>query len=354
MRRTVQMLLIMFAAVEMLAAQSKRTTDEENTIAIFKQARSAVVHINVSAQESSAHGDHVSAEGLASGFLIDRQGRILTNYHVVEQSNHVEVYLPSGRRTLATLVGTAPSLDLALLQVDLLSDEVVNPLPLGDSDAVEVGQKVIAVGNPLALHNTLTVGVVSALDRTFPGAPSQLDGNLIQTDAAINPGNSGGPLLDSSGYVIGIATARAPNGQNLGFAVPINLAKQVLQDLVDMGHPYRPALGLNGIEITPQLADLFRLPLGRGVLIENVSPGSLADMAGLRGGTRTIVLGEAVFVIGGDVLTAVDGKEISSLSQIQKALLEARPGQRMRLTVFRDGRKLEVLLPLEPMHGPWR
>jgi S1-C subfamily serine protease len=344
----------MLALASSLGAQSKRLPDEENTISLFKRAQSAVVHINVSVQESGAHGDRVSGESLASGFLIDLEGRILTNYHVIEQSNHVEIYLPGGRRTVAKLLGTAPSLDLALLQVKLEQDDKVEPLPLGDSAAIEVGQKVIAVGNPLALHDTLTVGVVSALDRTFPGAPTELAGSLIQTDAAINPGNSGGPLLDSSGNVIGITMARVPSGQNLGFAVPINLAKQVLGDLEQMGHPYRPPLGLNGIQITTQLAELFQLPVRQGFLIQNVSPGSPADMAGLRAGSRTVLLGEEVFVIGGDVLTEIDGKEVSSLSQVQRAFLEARPGQRMRLTILRDGRKFEVLLPLEPMHEQWR
>jgi S1-C subfamily serine protease len=353
MRRVVQTLLTLaFAAT--LEAQPRRLPDEENTISVFKRAQLAVVHINVSVQQSGAHGDRVSGEGLASGFLIDRQGRILTNYHVVEKSNHVEVYLPGGRRTVARLLGTAPSLDLALLQVDLEKSDGVAPLPLGDSDALEVGQKVIALGNPLALHNTLTVGVLSALDRTFPGAPAELEGSLIQTDAAINPGNSGGPLLDSSGNVIGIAEARVSAGENLSFAIPINLAKQVLGDLEEMGHPYRPPLGMSGIEITPQLAELFRLPVGHGFLIQNVSPGSPADMAGLLSGTRTIALGEEIFVIGGDVLIAIDGREISTRSQIQKAFLEARPGQRMTLTVFRNGRTLDLELLVEPMHAPWR
>jgi S1-C subfamily serine protease len=251
-------------------------------------------------------------------------------------------------------VGTAPTLDLALLEVALASGDAVEPLRLGDSDSVEVGQKAIAVGNPFALHDSLTVGVVSALNRTFPGAPPELEGNLIQTDAAINPGNSGGPLLDSSGEVIGIATARAPEGQNVGFAIPINLAKQVLDDLVGMGHPYRPALGIDGIAITSQLADLFHLPLRRGLLIESVFPGSPADLAGLRAGARSVVLGEQVFVIGGDILTAINGKEISSLSQFRKTLLEFQPGQLLKMTVFRDGRRAEIALPLEEMHGPAR
>ena len=353
-RYTIQTLMIILAATATIAAQSKRTPDEDNTISIFKQARSAVVHINVSFQENPTYDLRISDGAVGSGFVIDRRGNILTNYHVVEQSNHIEVYLPGGRQALAKLVGTAPTLDLALLQVDLNDKDGVEPLPLGDSDALEVGQKAISVGHPLALHNSLTVGVVSALNRTFPGAPNELQGSLIQTDAAINPGNSGGPLLDSSGYVIGIATARAPESQNLGFAIPINLAKRVLGDLIEMGHPYRPALGIDGVEITPELAALFGLPVHSGFLIQDVFPGSPADLAGLRAGSRAIVLGQNLYVIGGDVVTAINGKEISSRTQIMKVLLESRPGQYLKLTVFREGRIAEVNLPLEPMHGPWR
>lgn len=354
MRRTIQTLFLMLLATGAISGQSKRTSDEENTISIFKQARAAVVHINVSVHESRTHDQRVASEAVGSGFLIDRQGSILTNYHVIEQSNRVEVYLPGGRQTLAKLVGTAPSLDLALLQVDLNDKDAVEPLPLGDSDGLEVGQKAISVGHPLALHNSLTVGVVSALNRMFPGAPGELQGSLIQTDAAINPGNSGGPLLDSSGYVIGIATARAPESQNLGFAIPINLVKRVLKDLIDMGHPYRPALGIDGIEITPELAVLFGLPVRRGFLIQDVFPGSPADLAGLRAGNRAIVLGENLYVTGGDVVTAMNGKDVSSLTQMMKALLESRPGQDLRLSIFREGRTIELTLPLGPMHGPWR
>jgi S1-C subfamily serine protease len=354
MRRITQTLFLIIVATGAISGQSKRTADEENTIKIFKQARAAVVHINVSVHESRSHDQRVSSEALGSGFLIDRQGRILTNYHVIEQSNHVEVYLPGGRQTLAKLVGTAPSLDLALLQVDLNDTDDVEPLLLGDSDGLEVGQKAISVGHPLALHNSLTVGVVSALNRTVPGISGELQGSLIQTDAAINPGNSGGPLLDSTGYVIGIATARAPESQNLGFAIPINVAKRVLNDLIEMGHPYRPALGIDGIAITPELAVLFGLPAQRGFLIQDVFPGSPAHIAGLRAGNRAVVLGENLYVIGGDVVTSINGKDVSSLIDIMKILLESRPGQYLRLTILREGRTMELALPLEPMHGPWR
>ena len=309
-----------------------------------------MVHINVSQQESRPLEEKTSDEALGTGFFIDREGHILTNYHVVERSNHISVYLPAGRNTLAQVIGTAPNLDLALLKVDVEESDQIEPLTLGDSDAVEVGQKVVAVGNPFAFHNSLTVGVLSAIGRSIPGSFPELEHSLIQTDAAINPGNSGGPLVNSGGDVIGITEARVPNAQSLGFAIPINLAKYVIPDLISMGHPYRPALGIDGIEITSELADLFGLPLRQGFLIENVVRGSLADRAGIRPGNRTVLLGDNVFVLGGDIVNAVDGKEVSTMHQMTEILLRSRPGQRLRFSIFREGEIQDVTLPLQPMH----
>src|SRR3990172_5525084 len=195
MRYLIRTAAMVLAMVGPLLAQSARTADEENTISIFKKSQKAIVHINVSMQETRELETKTSGEGLGSGFLIDREGHILTNYHIVEASNRIEIYLPGGRQTIARLIGTAPSLDLALLKVEVTADDRIEPLEFGDSDQLEVGQKVIAVGHPLAFHNSLTVGVLSALNRSFPGVPPELDGSLIQIDAAVNPGNSGGPLL---------------------------------------------------------------------------------------------------------------------------------------------------------------
>ena len=351
MKVGIRILVFALAGAYAALAQVPRTSDEENTIAVFKHAQHALVHINVSRHETEPLQEKISAEATGSGFLIDRDGAILTNYHVVENSNHIDVYLPGGRKVLARLVGTAPGIDVALLKVDIEEKDAVEPLPLGDSDDVEVGQKVIAVGNPLAFHNSLTVGVLSAVRRSMPGSSAELDDTLLQTDAAINPGNSGGPLLDSAGRVIGIATARDPHAQNIGLAVPINLAKRVIPDLIQMGHPYRPPLGINGVEITPQVADLFGLPRRRGFLVEDVYPGSLAYLAGIRAGNRTIFLGGDVYVLGGDIVTAINGKEVSSASEMQRFLMQSRPGQRIRLTILRDGQVQEIELPLEPMHA---
>ncbi|MFQ5789951.1 MAG: S1C family serine protease [Acidobacteriota bacterium] len=336
----------------MASSQPSQGPDERNTIDVFKEARRGVVHIKVVRQEDGTFGKRTSAEGVGSGFLIGGEGHVLTNYHVIEISNRIEVYLPNERVRVARVVGTAPTLDLALLHVDLLPSDQVKPLWLGDSDTLEVGQKLIAVGHPLALHNTLTVGVLSAEGRSIPGSPIELEGALLQTDAAINPGNSGGPVLSSAGEVIGIATAVAPGAQNLGFAVPINLAKRVIPDLIQMGHPYRPSLGIDGVEITPELADLFGLPRRKGFLVERVVPGSLAERQGIRAGRRVVLMNETAYVLGGDIITEINGKETSSASEIARILLKSHPGEQLRVTLLREGQLREVVLPLAPMH--WR
>lgn len=328
--------------------QAALTEDERNTIEVFEKASKGVVHIEVRATQQSKYAQQVKESGTGSGFLIDREGRILTAFHVISGMNQIEVALGSGRRMTARLVGTAPSLDIALLQVEAPADELV-PLPLGDSRVLHVGQKVLAIGNPIGLHNTLTTGIISALRRSVEGAPVEMQDALIQTDAAINPGNSGGPLLNSQGEVIGINNAIIANAQNVGFAVPIHFARQILSDLMEMGHPYRPQLGFSGSEITPSIARLFGLPLERGFLVEEVLPHSPAAMAGLRAGGRIVIVGDRPYTLGGDIITAINGQPVQGPSQVAQVLLASRPGQVLRLVVYRQGREIEISILLEKM-----
>lgn len=332
--------------------RAHRTEDERNTIDVFSKAKLGVVHIKALQVESTEFGAHQHSESTGSGFLVDDGGHVLTNYHVIESANRIEVYLPDGVMAVARLVGTAPTLDVAVLRVDSYEPSAHEPLRLGDSETVVIGQKVIVVGHPLSLHNTVTVGVVSAVRRSLSGVPAELQGALLQTDAAINPGNSGGPLLSSSGEVIGIATALVPEAQNLGFAVPIHLVKRVLPDLISMGHPYRPSLGIDGIEITPEIADLFGLPERKGFLVERLEPWGLAERAGIRAGSRMVLLNETVYVLGGDIVTAINGEDVSSESQIAKILLLSRPGETLTVRFLRERELHEVALPLEAMHSP--
>lgn len=324
------------------------TTEESNTVEIFRRVSRGVVHIEVRKTAESQFKKSISDSQTGTGFIYDRAGRILTAYHVIQGNNQIDVILSNGRRLRARLVGTAPQLDLALLQVSAPADELF-PLTLGDSRALEVGQKVLAIGNPVGLHNTLTVGIVSALRRSLDNASVELQDAMIQTDAAINPGSSGGPLLDSNGRVIGINTATVEGAQNVGFAIPIHLARRVTPDLIKMGHPYRPRLGFSGSEITPALVILFGLPLDQGFLVEEVLPGSPAHYAGLQAGERIVIVNDKTHVLGGDIITAINEESLTHTSQIARTLLESHPGQTLRLKVYRKGKTIELTIPLRRM-----
>jgi serine protease Do len=329
---------------------SQDTPDERNTIEVFKRAAPGIVHVKAIAVATSGGEEIVAGRATGSGFLIDRAGHVLTNYHVIQQSSQVKLLLSSGRTLDARLVGTAPAYDIALLKAEGSEDGDFSPLPLGESGTLEIGQKVLAIGNPLGLHNTLTTGVLSGLARDIPGAPAGLGQALLQTDAAINPGNSGGPLLDSSGRVIGLNAIVAQGGQNLGFAIPIDFVKAILPEMMEMGHVYRPALGFAAVPIPPGMAALLGLPVQSGLLIQQVAPASPAWTAGLQEGSRMIPLDDTVYVLGGDILTAVNGKPVASLQDLNIVLLGSKPGDQVQFTVIRgDGRKT-LVVSLPPMH----
>lgn len=328
--------------------KSYLTPDERNTVDIFKQASRGVVHVSARTTMTSPFEKHTLETSTGTGFVIDAEGRVLTAFHVVKDKDEVTVVLSNKHQLKARLLGTAPQLDVALLQVDAPKEELF-PLKMGDSNDLVVGQKVMAIGNAVGLHNTLSVGVVSALRRSLGDTAVELEDALIQTDAAINPGNSGGPLLNSAGEVVGINDAIIENAQNLGFAIPIDLARSVVPDLIEMGHPYRPLLGFSGTEITPSLAQLFRLPLQRGFLIEEVIPNSPAAEAGLRAGGRIVVVSQKPYVLGGDIIVGVNGEPFTAPSQIAQVLLHSHPGQQLRLKVFRQGQTMEVFVSLVKM-----
>lgn len=347
--RMVQSAVFLAAAASLLQAQSpKLTEDERSTIAVVQRASAGVVHIESRSMMETKFEKHVAEVATGSGFVIDPEGRILTAFHLIKDKNQIDVVLGDGKRLPARIVGAAPTLDLALLQIDV-TETKLNPLVLGDSDTLQVGQKVIAIGNPMGLHNTVTAGIVSAVRRSVEELPVELQDALIQTDAPINPGNSGGPLLNSAGEVIGVNDAVVSQAQNLGLAVPINFAKRVIPDLIAMGHPYRPQLGFSGSEITRNVARLFGLPVEQGFLVEEVLPGSQAALAGLRAGNRIIMLGDKPHVLGGDIVTGVNGKPVTSPSDIAHALLESHPGQVLTLDVYREGRTIEIAMPLLKM-----
>jgi len=343
-------IVVLTTAVMGQAQNAKLTTDEQNTIAIFRQASRGVVYITAQTTITSPFQNHAAdttTMSTGTGFVIDQEGRVLTAFHIIKDRDAITVALGT-RQVVARLIGTAPQLDIALLQIDVPKDNIF-PVPLGTSRDIEVGQKVLAIGNAAGLTNSLTVGVVSAVRRSLDDSAIELKDAFIQTDAAINPGNSGGPLLDSAGQVIGINDAILTNAQNMGFAIPIDLARSVIPDLIEMGHPYRPMLGFTGSEVTASMAALFGLPVERGFLVEEVLPGSPAQAAGLRAGSRMVAISDKPYVLGGDIIVAVDGAPFTSAAQLAQVLLRSRPGQELWLKLYREGQTVEIKLPLEKM-----
>jgi len=290
-----------------------------------------------------------------SGILIDTEGHILTNNHVVEDASKVEVKLGASDTTYtAEVVGADPATDVALLKVEAPEEEL-HPLPLGDSSKVQVGEAVVAIGNPFGLDRTVTSGIVSAIQRQIQAPDGFSISHVIQTDAAINPGNSGGPLIDGEGKVIGInsqiQTGGSGNGNvGIGFAVPINTAREVVQQIEAHGEVKHAYLGISGGSITPDLAKALKIPEKEGVLVNEVVKGGPADEAGLKGGDTSATIEGASFRLGGDVITEVNGSKIDGMEEVINAVNAAHPGEKMVLTVDRDGntKKITVTLGVRP------
>jgi S1-C subfamily serine protease len=286
-------------------------------------------------------------QALGSGFVIDKSGHIVTNYHVIEGAGQIEVSF-SNRDTLrAMLVGSDPSTDIAVLRVQATS-RGLTPLEFGDSDAVRVGDPVVAIGNPFGLARTATAGIVSAVqERTITAPNGYPIDHVIQTDAPINPGNSGGPLLNERAQVIGvnsqITSAPGANGNvGIGFAVPSNTVKAVVAQLVATGKVDRAFLGIGGSTVTEELARVFRLPVDAGVLIETVGDGTAAARAGLRAGTDTTVVAGESYTLGGDLIVALGGKRVASLEQLRDLLAQHKPGDTVKLRVYRGSKSMTV------------
>jgi S1-C subfamily serine protease len=287
----------------------------------------------------------VPVEGAGSGFVIDPRGYVLTNYHVVEGAEKIEVALGDRSRYPAKFIGADERNDVALLKIDP-KDKTLTALPLADSSDLQVGQQVIAIGNPFGFSSTLTTGVVSALGRTVQTGDKTFIDQAIQTDAAINRGNSGGPLLNSRGEVIGMNTAiYTPSGTTagIGFAIPINTAKQIAHDLITEGRVRRADLGLGTtIALWPGLAQALDLPVDQGLLIERLPQNSAASKAGIHGGTRMVMAGLQRLIIGGDVIVAVDGQPVTSQLDVNVAINHKKPGDGVKLTIYRGEKKMDV------------
>lgn len=318
------------------------TTDENNNIEIYKMARPATANITSIVYREDFFFQVYPQEGTGSGFIVKPDGLILTNNHVVSGSAQLTVSLTGDKKQYkAKVLGTDARNDLALVKIQ--ADHPLPFLKLGDSDSLQVGQKVLAIGNPFGLGGTLTTGIVSSLGRSVQPQEGRRLEDMIQTDAAINPGNSGGPLLDSRGAVIGINTAiYGPQGNiGIGFALPINRAKAMLDEFQAKGRVTRPYLGIQTIFISGDIADDLGLPNEGGLLIQQVESGSPAEDAGLHGPTRRAIVGIYQIGVGGDYIIAVDGQPVEKDS-LQRVLNRKRVGDALVLTIYRNGRTQQV------------
>lgn len=323
--------------------------EEEVQIRIYQEIYPAVVNINTAVMDEDFFSRPLPGAGSGSGSILDLQGHILTNRHVIEKGGSIQVTLADGGRFWGRLVGADAQTDLAVIKIEA-PPERLRVVPLGDSGDLRVGQKVLALGNPFGLDHTLTAGIISSLGRTLRARNGCLMRGLIQTDAAINPGNSGGPLVDSSGRLIGVNTAIfAEGGGNIGigFAIPVNTVRRVVPQLIAKGHVTRSWLGISGQKVTPDMAAFLDLPSPGGVLIGQVIPGSPADKAGLQGGRSAVRFLNQILMAGGDLIVAVEGEEIKEVDLLLDWVEAKRPGEVLRLRLFREGKVQELKVLLE-------
>jgi len=325
------------------------TAEDLLLINLYERVNPAVVNIQVLTPAAPSIDADFFREGEGSGFIIDQEGHIVTNNHVVEGAEDVQVTLHDGTILEAEVLGTDPHSDLAVIDIDLPA-ELLRSVELGDSDHLHVGQRAIAIGNPFGLEGTLTTGVISALGRTLPAESLFAIPDVIQTDAAINPGNSGGPLLDADGLVIGVNTAIRTTtgvGTGVGFAVPINLVKRVIPQLVAEGHYEHPQLGIRGLTITPVLVDGLDLPVERGVLVSEATANDPAEKAGIRGGSAEVQIRGRLVRKGGDIIISIDDREILQFEDLLWYLvMQTEVGQEVTLGIVRDGREQAVKVVL--------
>ena len=336
-------------AHELAVANGRMTISE-----IYKRAAPGVVQITSTTSVSPSdlfRGQFAAPpqQALGSGFVLDKAGHIVTNYHVVEGASDIKVSFSNQDTVKATVVGSDPSTDIAVLRVRA-SASALTPLSLGDSDQIEVGDQVVAIGNPFGLVRTATAGIISALQRYITAPNDFTIDHVIQTDAPINHGNSGGPLLNASGQVIGvntqIETGGATGNVGIGFAVPSNTVKNVVAQILRTGKVAHAYLGIRGQGITSDLAERYRLPVSVGILVETVTKGSGAAKAGLQKGDTQVVVAGETYVLGGDIIVAADGRPMSSIDQLRDVLAAHQPGDKIKLQIYRDKKKTSVTVTL--------
>jgi S1-C subfamily serine protease len=330
------------------AAAPAFDTEEQQNIGVYKKALPSVVNITSTAVAFDFFYGPVPQSGQGSGFILNKDGLILTNNHVIDNAQRIEVTLSDSHKYKAQLVTYDKGHDLALLKINAPN---LVPATLAETSAnLVVGQRVYAIGNPFGLSGTMTRGIISAI-RSIRGSQNNLIEDAIQTDASVNPGNSGGPLLNSRGEVIGITTMIATNPEanqsaGIGFAIPINTAKAVLDDFAKYGRVRRPSLDIQTLAVGPGLAEQIGLPADYGVLIERTLPGGAAEKAGLHGGTESARFGYTPIMLGGDLIVAFDGQEIANAQDLAAAMNAHRAGDTVTITVFRGRKRLDFKVTL--------
>jgi len=337
------------SAIAAAPGQPPLSGDEETNIKVYNKVSPGVVNITSTVVEFDFFFSPVSKEGTGSGSVLDYDGNVLTNYHVIESAQNLEVALPDRTKCRAKVVGVDKQNDLAVIRLVGVSKERLHPIPLGESSSLKVGQKVLAIGNPFRLQNTLTVGIISSLGRRIQTEGGDLVDNVIQTDAAINPGNSGGPLLNTAGEMIGINTSIfTMSGGNIGigFAIPIDTVRRVVKDLITEGRVLRPWFGVEGYTITDDLASALDLPVTSGVLVARVIRGSSADNAGIRGADQIAILYNERILVGGDIISQIDGKPVGSSEELRLALSSKRPGDVVQVSIYRGRQKMQITVKL--------
>jgi S1-C subfamily serine protease len=317
---------------------------------VYRAAAPGVVHITATSQSADAFGDTQQQQAIGSGFVIDKAGHIVTNYHVVQGAKILQVSFSNHESMRAKMVGSDPATDIAVLKVSAPS-RALRPLTLGNSSGVEVGDQVIAIGNPLGYDRSVTSGIVSAVQRSIT-APNQVStiGHVIQTDAALNHGNSGGPLLNAEGDVIGVNAQIAPSSANanigIGFAIPINTVKQVTSTLVDHGKVEHAFLGIEAKAIDSQIAQIFHLPVDHGLLLARVIKGTGAAHSGLKPGSTEVVVEGESWPAGGDVLVKADGRPLTTVDDLRNVIADKKPGSSLKLELYRGAKELTVSVKL--------
>ncbi|HEY2384119.1 MAG TPA: trypsin-like peptidase domain-containing protein [Terriglobia bacterium] len=329
--------------------------DERNNIEIYQKYSPSVVNITTVTVAYDFFYRPVPQSGMGSGAIIDGQGHIVTNYHVVRDAEQLQVTLWDKSKHSAKVVGSDPNNDLAVIQIDVPRSGLT-PIPLGTSKGLEVGQKVLAIGNPFGLDRTMTTGIISSLNRSIESENGRIIEGMIQTDASINHGNSGGPLLNSQGQIIGINSAiLSPNDTGsigIGFAIPVDTVHRITDELITNGYVRHASLGVTPQELValsdyPGLAQALRLNTNSGLMVAEAPRGSAAALGGIKGAESEIIVGRLRFPVGGDVILAVQGKEVTSIQELQSEIEGHKPGDQVKVTVLRDNKKLDLNITLQ-------